>query len=342
MSRAQKQHFNKNADLAKKLGQELAQELNQNGANPYEPRFDGWKIDEEKCLRLIAEGADVTTSTGGLTPLMCAALHRNIDLVAALLKAGAPVNTVGEPRATALSCAMLHKNCYDIAVLLVNAGADPRITDRFGNSPLSRARDKEGDLRFLIQTAADYKDQNKKPGKLGIQGAARGRHLAELLAGSRHLLTPEKRENIQDLLDERTDFSQQDKTGGTPLMCAISWCHGDYALDIIRLAPHTVNIRNKWDRNALLHCAQMQIDNRFKITELLLAAGADATICDYMEQSVLDIATEHQAPPEIYTLFQKAATAQTEKLARHIGKHGIYSSHAITPLSRLHLRKPVT
>jgi ankyrin repeat protein len=342
MSRAQKQHFNQNAYRAKKLGQELALELG--SPNPYVAGFWGWKVDVEKCLRLIAAGADVTTGMGGMTPLMSAAHYGHVELVKALLKAGAPVNAIGEPRATALSCALVGGggNRYDIAVLLVNAGADPRIVDR-GNSPLSRACQQDDDLRFLLETAADYKAKNKKPGKLGIQGAARGRHLVKLMTGNSNLFTSERLKKICALLDDKTDFSQKySSSEETPLICAISWCHADYALEILRLAPQTVNIRDKWERNALHHCAQMSIKNKLKVIEQLLAAGADAAIHDHMKQSALDIATQVHVPCEIYDLLQKAVTTQIEKLSLRVGKFGIYSSRAVTPLPRLHIRKPRT
>ena len=96
---------------------------------------------------LIAHGADPGERGGvnGWPPLMHAVHKNQIASVAALLDAGADPNE----RATGGSTALLMAAGYgatDIVRLLLAHGADPRIKDHSGRSPLAMAASGVGDI----------------------------------------------------------------------------------------------------------------------------------------------------------------------------------------------------
>ncbi len=81
---------------------------------------------------LIEYGADVNQETPFGTPLMNAATDEwNLPLVETLLQAGAAVNAQDQSGQTALFYARLFK-CDDIEAILLKAGADTDIRDRYG------------------------------------------------------------------------------------------------------------------------------------------------------------------------------------------------------------------
>lgn len=81
---------------------------------------------------LIKNGADVNQETPFGTPLMNASTDLwNIPLVEILLQAGAAVNGQDQNGQTALFYARAH-GCDDIETLLIKAGANIDITDRYG------------------------------------------------------------------------------------------------------------------------------------------------------------------------------------------------------------------
>jgi ankyrin repeat protein len=334
MSHAEKKtDFNKNAALAKKLGRELARELAK--ADPHVPRDGLAYVNVQKCLDLIAAGADVTTGTPGRTPLMSAAIYGSAELTAALLKAGAPVDAANEAGATALSYAVFTSR-YDVAVLLVEAGADPRIKDMAGHNPLSLSCDRRDDMQHLMEAAADYKEKRKKPGPLGIIGAARGRHLNQKLDGDG--LQLQEKKIISSLLDNKTDFAQRDIMSMTPLTNALAGGYDDYTLEIIRLAPHTVNIPCHHGWTPLLWCLRTTGNNQLKLAQALLAAGADPEIRDNEGKGVHDVLRE--LPPDKAALIKQEIARHSEIFRQRIRTEGISSGRRVKKLPRIQIRKP--
>lgn len=101
--------------------------------------------DAEMVEALIKKGADPMQQTLllGLTPtrpLDAASLLENEAVMRTLVKHGAQVDAVDPDQMTALSwCALLHK---DLAVkVLLELGAKPALTDKFGYTPLKHTQD---------------------------------------------------------------------------------------------------------------------------------------------------------------------------------------------------------
>ena len=111
---------------------------------------------------LIAAGAKPNgTDAAGITPLLRAARARNVEIVRALLAAGADPNfSRGQIGSTALHVAAGTLRA-DIAGLLIEAGADPNARDRDGRTPLARAPhtskpgQSEAIVRLLVEAGAE-------------------------------------------------------------------------------------------------------------------------------------------------------------------------------------------
>ena len=89
---------------------------------------------------LCGAGADPEKkeSQYGLTPLQYTGIRNKPVLAEALLQCGANINTTESNGATALHGAAFHGN-IDVAKVLLEHGAEPLLTDSYGNTPLSLA-----------------------------------------------------------------------------------------------------------------------------------------------------------------------------------------------------------
>jgi ankyrin repeat protein len=94
------------------------------------------------------QAADQATETareaqepmGGLTPLHYAARQGNLEAVRVLLDRGAEINQVTADRTSALMLAVINGR-WDLAMYLLERGADPRIATMAGGTPLYRVID---------------------------------------------------------------------------------------------------------------------------------------------------------------------------------------------------------
>ena len=107
---------------------------------------------------MIKAGADVNilceTSDGPMTPLMLAAYNKHSEIIKALIKSGANINTQDERGRTALHLAV-DKDCIEAVEALTDAGADVNIQDDRGNTPLlSIISDR---YRFIVIYEEDLK-----------------------------------------------------------------------------------------------------------------------------------------------------------------------------------------
>ena len=103
---------------------------------------------------LLDAGADIENGDDwGNTPLMRATQSNHIECAKILLSAGASVDRPNTQRRTPLCYA---RDEY-IAKLLIENGAEPNITAKFGSTPLHLQVDKEraGVIMILLQAGAD-------------------------------------------------------------------------------------------------------------------------------------------------------------------------------------------
>ena len=103
----------------------------------YRYRLRQQQADPNRRLRNIrVEGATSLPTMGGTTALQFATREGHMDVVRALLEAGAEVNQVNAAdQMSALTSALLNGN-FDIAMYLVANGADPNLASSTGVTPL--------------------------------------------------------------------------------------------------------------------------------------------------------------------------------------------------------------
>jgi ankyrin repeat protein len=98
--------------------------------------------------RLIVDGSDVNVFDSlGMTPLHWAAKGEHLNVVAFLIKHGADVNAHYEPSIGDTALGEVAGNCsFEMARILVDAGADPSIRGWMQLNALDRAKvRKQGD-----------------------------------------------------------------------------------------------------------------------------------------------------------------------------------------------------
>jgi uncharacterized protein len=92
-------------------------------------------VHKPKFLEYYERDAHIPNAKGGFTPLMFAARSGDVDSAQKLLAAGAKVNETSPEYGTALVVASASGH-EKLAMLLLDKGADPNITDGMGISPM--------------------------------------------------------------------------------------------------------------------------------------------------------------------------------------------------------------
>ena len=111
---------------------------------------------------LLAAGADKDTYGGcGSTPLIWAATQGHLKVVQALLKAGAKADKANEYGETPLMGVAYHC-CIQIVEALLKAGADLKIVDEYGETALTRATNRgHAETVQLLQGAAAAAEETR-------------------------------------------------------------------------------------------------------------------------------------------------------------------------------------
>ncbi len=205
---------------------------------------------------LIQAGADIQAANKfGKTALMGAVYSKNIELIKALLKAGAPVDQKDNEGGTAL-LTMITMGNFDeqpkIAVMkiLLDAGANINETNNEGNSVLHESLfPGDSEMRkFLISKGADSSIVNKK-GKTALDQAIINGNLIA----------------VKTLLKVEKDINKLDSYGATMLHSAI--LNEKYELvKLLLQAGADKEAKDKWGKTAI-EFAEMQGNQ--KIIELL-------------------------------------------------------------------------
>jgi ankyrin repeat protein len=164
--------------------------------------------DTEEVVALLAAGADVDwQGDDGRTAVMAATVGNHVDTVAALIDAEADVDI----RDARLDNPFLYagaEGLLDILRLVIAAGADPSLTNRFGGTALIPASERghvEVVRELLEHSDVDVDHVNN----LGWTALLEAIILSD--GGPRH------QQIVQLLVDHGADISIADKDGVTPL-----------------------------------------------------------------------------------------------------------------------------
>ncbi|CAH1153955.1 unnamed protein product [Phaedon cochleariae] len=117
----------------------------------------------ELFFYFIENGADVNAKSGETTPLHCAVIKQNFEIVEELLKRGANIHDKNDEGGTALHWAAF-KGTVKILNNLLEKGAKVNDQDIYGDTPLHWAAE-QGHLdclKILVDSGGDVDIQNKK------------------------------------------------------------------------------------------------------------------------------------------------------------------------------------
>ena len=130
--------------------------------------FDAVKSGDLSQLNTALQGADLNAAgEGGMTPLMLAASLGQLDMVKALLAAGADVGARGEREYTALMHGVynpdLDRGFPEVVQALIDAGADIEANIFYGTRPLMLAAGagEAGVVQVLLKAGGDPKARNE-------------------------------------------------------------------------------------------------------------------------------------------------------------------------------------
>lgn len=233
-------------------------------------------LPDTRLLRaLIARGADVNRSAGGLTALLAAtrdSLQGRTEAVMTLIANGAdPLATDAEGN-TALHGAVLSDEPI-VAAMLLDAGADLDAVNRAGLTPLATAcRAANWPLaKFLLERGAKTQLADAEP--------------ALVAAAS---LADDDPEGIRLLLKHRAAINAVDARKRSALMTAAAEGHEEIAR-ALRAAGADVNLVDQHGSTALMEAARA---GAVAIVQLLAQAGPDAAARDQHGRDALTLACQ--------------------------------------------------
>jgi uncharacterized protein len=249
----------------------------------------------ERVESLLKQGVDVNSKhpLNGWTALMAASLYGKVDTVKVLLRAGAELNVGDQNRSTALMKAVqtipeedestLMQRKAQIISLLLSAGADPSLEDKFGSNPWQVAIERHETL--LVEVFEKSRVIGVKETKLMLAIAQQNVKAA------------------QRLIQEGADVNYRDATGANSLSEAV--LSGN--IEMLRMVISArANVDAKFDKGwtALMLSAQR---NQPDMVQLLLESGANLDLENDAGLTALQIAevTGNAATSEILRNFKK-------------------------------------
>ena len=213
---------------------------------------------------LVGAGAVLSDANplNGRLPLHEAAEIGNTEVITALLEMNARVNAQDNDGKTPLAIAVLHDNVV-CSELLLERGADPLLTDKYGLSPLYAAARNgcEGIVRTVLRSKAvagnmEYINRrNREDGSTPMFAAAR--------AGSEGC--------VRALIEVGADVNATDNNDETPLMIASKLGHAAVVFALLRAEANVICITPKEKYTALHYAASGGYDD---IVHALIMAHA--------------------------------------------------------------------
>jgi ankyrin repeat protein len=152
-----------------------------------------------------------------------------------LVKHGADVNHQSKNNYTPLIITLLRDKPYEVIEALLKGGANPNLSNRFGNTAIFYAKDKQT-IELLVKHKADINHQDKNgdtPLSLGLILNKPHEVITGLLTAGANPNLPDQhgktaicyakdKQTIELLVKHKADINYQDKNGYTPLISALS------------------------------------------------------------------------------------------------------------------------
>jgi ankyrin repeat protein len=165
------------------------------------------KMDRSRVQALLKQRVAVDTpQVDGMTALLWAAYHDDVEMVSHLVRAGANVKAANRYGVTPLLLACTNGNSA-IVDLLLGAGADPKAAFPGGETPLMTASrtGASGVVKALLARGADVNAKDDRRGQTALMWAASEGHTAV----------------VQQLIDAGADVTTRLPSGLTPLLIAV-------------------------------------------------------------------------------------------------------------------------
>lgn len=248
------------------------------------------KGDLEAVCRLIAEGADPDEpDCNGRIPLLDAVGRRDLNMVRLLLKSGCSVVATNSQGRTALHLTVdTSPLCPEIVDSLIEAGADPNITEKLtGNSALHALVKRDGEKGFegrqrtlsVLRRLVAHSDVNAST----MHGRSTALHLAVSATDDDDVV----KERVDILLRAGASADVQDEFGETPLHLAVR--HGlRHTAECLVTVGTDVNLVDRYFQTALHFAASKGFDDVVRV--LLKRPSCDVNVVDLNGETPLHLA----------------------------------------------------
>lgn len=226
--------------------------------------------DIPRATKALNDGADVNKLFGTGTPLGVAIGNGDKEMVKFLIEHGADIFSQDGVFGAPLHQACLYSNnpaevMKEIALLLINSGADLEARDYRGSTPLNLVLENNGDIelaKLFIERGANVNSKNNE-GNTPLQ----------------FVLFPAKKAALELLIKNSADVNIKNNDGWTPLMRAAIFppTNGEEIVKLLLTAGADVNVRNNKGDTVLTILEELK--SRFPaypddIISLLKAHGA--------------------------------------------------------------------